>query len=95
MQQPADISRELLGLWPWKQHAVIERVQELRFRHPLFFVDDDAMHERDLAGWATEAEAANLEPDTRGLGEGNRQDHIHDCDPLRSSAGEHATASRR
>src|SRR5215475_15794839 len=48
VHQPADIRCELLRLWSRQQHAVIEGMQESRFRDPAFFLDQDAMHHRDL-----------------------------------------------
>ena len=43
VQQPADIGRKLRRLGSRQQHAEVQRVQELRLRHPLFLVHDDAV----------------------------------------------------
>ncbi len=72
VQQPTDIGRELGCLRPRQQHAEIERVQEPRLRQPLFLVDHDPVHERDLPGRPAERQAADLEPDLEGFGEARR-----------------------
>ena len=56
VQQPADIGRELLRLRPRQQHAEIQRMQEARLVDPLLLVDQDAVHQRDLAGRPAEAD---------------------------------------
>src|SRR3984893_5918494 len=62
VHHPADISRELLRLRSRQQHAVIEGVQESCFRNPVFLLDEDSMHHRDLSGGAAEAEACDPQP---------------------------------
>ena len=54
VHQPADVGGELLRLGPRQQHAVVERVQEAALRHPALLLDEDAVHDRDLAGRAAE-----------------------------------------
>ena len=49
VQQPADIGGELLRLRPRQQHAVVQRMQEPALGDPVLFLDQDAMHHRDLA----------------------------------------------
>ena len=49
VHQPADIGRKLLRLRPRQQHAVAERMQEPGLPDPFLLVDDDAVHDRDLA----------------------------------------------
>src|SRR5262245_47247029 len=56
MHQPADIGRELLRLRARQQHAIIERMQEPLFRYPALLLDQNAMHDRDLAGGTAEAQ---------------------------------------
>ena len=58
VQQPADIGRELLRLRPRQQHAVVQRMQEPALGDPVFFLDQDAVHHRDLPGRAAETQHA-------------------------------------
>ncbi len=67
VEQPADIDRQLMGLWPGKQHAVVERMQEAMFADPSFFVDDDAVHDGDLSRRSAETERRNSCPHFRRL----------------------------
>ena len=69
VHQPADIGSELLRLRSGQQHAVVEGVQESRFRHPVFLLDQDSMHDRDLSGGAAEAEACDPQPHLHGIPE--------------------------
>ncbi len=71
MQQPADIGGQLLRLGAREQHAVVERMQESAFRNPVLFLDQDAMHHRDLAGGAAEAEQCDAQPHPKCFGERN------------------------
>ncbi len=48
VQQPADIGRELLRLRARQQHAVVQRMQKTAFGNPVPFLDQDAVHHRDL-----------------------------------------------
>ena len=50
VQPPAGIRDQLLGFRSGEQHAEVERVQKLVFGEPAFFLDQDAVHDRDLAG---------------------------------------------
>ena len=69
MQQPADIGRELLRLRTRQQHAVVQRVQEPALGNPVLFLDQDAVHHRDLPGRPAEAQQRHLQPDPKGLAE--------------------------
>ena len=69
MHQPADIDRQLMGLGSGQQHAVAQRVQEPRLADPFLFVDDDAVHHRDLPGRAAEAQGGDPQPDPEGVNE--------------------------
>jgi hypothetical protein len=69
VQQPADVGGQFLRLRAGQQHAEIQRVQVARLFHPLLLVDQDPVHERDLAGRAAEAEAADLQPHAQRLAE--------------------------
>jgi hypothetical protein len=51
----------LLRLRPRQQHAKRQHVLEASVVNPSAFIHEHAMHERDLAGWAAEAQAADLE----------------------------------
>ena len=65
MHQPADIGCELLCFRPRQKHAVVESVQKTIFRDPLFLLDEDPVHHRDLARGAAEAQQRNAEPDPK------------------------------
>ena len=69
VQQPADVDRELLRLGPRQQHAEVERVQEAPLAEPALLLDQDAVHHRDLAGRAAEAQRGDPQPDPHRLGE--------------------------
>ena len=71
VQQPADVDGELLRLGARQQHAVVERVQEPRLADPALLLDQDAVHDRDLARRAAEAEGGDPRPDAHRLAEGN------------------------
>jgi hypothetical protein len=73
VQPPANIGRKLHGLGPGQQHAEIERVQEAVLGDPALLVDEDAMHQRDLAGRAAERQHADFRPDGQGLFERGRR----------------------
>jgi hypothetical protein len=44
-------------------------VQKPRLVYPFSFVDQQAVHQRDLPGGAAEPDAPDLEPDAQGLRE--------------------------
>ncbi len=62
VQPPADIGRELHRLGAGEKHAEIQCRQIARLVDPALLVDDDAMHERDLAGRAAKREKPDLGP---------------------------------
>src|SRR5262249_27547679 len=67
-RSPAHVRGELLRLGAREQHAETERVEIAALLDPFLLVDEDAVHQRDLARRPAEAEAADLEPDTEGFG---------------------------
>ena len=69
MQQPAGIGRQLHGLGPGQQHAVVERMQEPRLVEPALFVDEYLVHQRDLASRAAEGKQADPGEDAGRFGE--------------------------
>ena len=69
VQQPPGIGRELLRFRARQQHAEVERVQVARLVDPLLLVDENAVHQRDLAGRAPETDAADLQPNAPSLAE--------------------------
>jgi hypothetical protein len=69
MHQPADIGSELLRLGTGQQHAVAQRVEEPGLADPVLFVDDDAVHHRDLSGWAAEGQRGDAQPDAQRFAE--------------------------
>ncbi len=72
VHHPADIGGELLGLRARQHHAVVERVQEALLGDPAFPLYQILVHDRDLPGWAAEADEAELEPVAESLGKGYR-----------------------
>src|SRR5262249_19042663 len=70
VHQPSEIGGELLRLRSRQQHAEIERMQEPRLIDPLLLIDNHAMHEGDLPGRSAEIDAADLQPDHKGLAKG-------------------------
>ena len=62
VHQPADVGSQLLRLGPRQQHAIVKRMQEPLFRDPALLLDQDAMHHRDLAGGAAEAQRRDPHP---------------------------------
>ena len=71
VHQPADVDSELLRLGAGQQRAVVERLQEALLADPFLFLDDDAMHHRDLAGRPAEREGGDARPYLHRFGEGN------------------------
>jgi len=71
MQQPADVSRQLLCLGAGQQHAVVECVQETFFGDPAPTFDQLLMHDRDLPGRPAETDAAKFQPEAPGLAQGD------------------------
>ena len=71
VQQPADIDGELLRLRSRQERAIIERMEEPRLADPALFLDDDAVHDGDLASRAAEAEGGDPRPDPDRLAEGD------------------------
>ena len=67
VHQPADIGRELLRLWSWQKHAVVQRMRESAFRDPFFLLDNDPVHHRDLSSGTAETQASDAQPDAKGL----------------------------
>ncbi len=61
MEQPADIGCKLLRLGPGQQHAVIERMEITRLIDPLFLIDENAMHHRNLRRRPAEGEDADFQ----------------------------------
>ena len=62
MHQPADVGGKLLRFGTGQQHAVVERVQKPLLGDPALLLDQDAMHDGDLAGRAAEAERRDAHP---------------------------------
>ena len=69
VQQPADIGRKLLRLRARQQHAVVQRMQKPALGNPVLFLDQDAVHHRDLPGRAAEAQQGDPQPDPEGFTE--------------------------
>ena len=71
VEQPADVSRELLRFGTGQQHAIAQCVQETLFADPAFFIDENAVHDGDLPGRAAKRQQADAHPGASGLGERN------------------------
>ena len=71
VQQPADVNRQLVRFGAWQQGAIVEGMQEPRLADPALLFDQDAVHHRDLAGWAAEAQRGHAYPDPERLTEGH------------------------
>ena len=63
VEQPAEVGGELLRFRAGQQHAVVERVQETALGDPAPALDQFLVHQRDLAGWPAEPDAAELRPE--------------------------------
>ncbi|CAN5891219.1 hypothetical protein BH24BAC1_BH24BAC1_15030 [soil metagenome] len=77
VQEPAQVSGQLLGLRARQQHAVVEGVQKLGVRHPLLLVHDKLLHDADLPGRPAKGDEPQFEPEEkripeRGFGDGRR-----------------------
>jgi hypothetical protein len=75
MQQPAYVGSQLLRLGTGQQHAVVERVQEAAFGDPAPPLHQLLVHDGDLAGGPAEADEAQLQPETKGVGKANYVGH--------------------
>ena len=82
MHQPPDIYRELMSLWAGEEHAVVERVQEAPLAEPMFFLDQYAVHDRDLAGGTAEAQRRDTNPRPECFAERNRIRHGIEASPV-------------
>ena len=69
MHAPAGIGCELHRFWSRQQHAKAQRVEILLLGEPLFLVDDNAVHQRNLCRWAAEGEDADPRPNPKRFGE--------------------------
>ncbi len=72
MQSPSRVGRELHGLGAGQQHAEVQGVEECRLVQPLLFVDQNAVHQRDLAGWPSEREDADARERRDGFAKAGR-----------------------
>ena len=73
VHEPADISGKLLRFRARQYHAEIQRMEEAPFRNPVFFLDQVAMHDRNLSGGPAETDKAQLKPVQGCLAERNRR----------------------
>src|SRR5262245_61321104 len=71
MQEPADISRKLLGFRTRQEHAVIQCVQESTFGYPVLLFDKNAMHHCNLSGRPAETENGDTQPNDERFAEGD------------------------
>ena len=79
MQQPADIGRQLLRLRARQQHAVVQRMQKPALGDPVLFLDQDAVHHRDLPGRAAETQYGDPQPDPKGFAEADAVTEVAAC----------------
>jgi hypothetical protein len=71
MEHPPAVRGELLRLRSGQQHHVAHRVEESVLAEPTALVHEDALHDRDLAGRASEAERRDTGPHAEALPEGD------------------------
>lgn len=55
VQDPADVDRQLLCFRAGQKHGEVQRVKKALFRDPAPFLDQQPVHDRDLAGWPAKA----------------------------------------
>jgi hypothetical protein len=89
VHEPANVGGQLLRLGPGQHHAVVQRVQEAPLADPAPALDELAVHDRDLPRRATEADEAELEPETKRAPEA----HGGRCDRRRLFGRVHALDS--
>jgi hypothetical protein len=65
MQQPPDVSRELLRLRPRQQHAIVQRMQETALRNPASSLHQFLVHDGNPPGRTTEADQTQFQPEAR------------------------------
>ena len=58
---PSDIGVELLNFRTRQQGAIAQRMQAAILVDPLLLIDEDSMHQRNLALRPSKADATNLE----------------------------------
>ena len=68
MHEPADVGGELGRFRSGQHHAVVERMQKALLADPAAALDQLAVHDGDLPGRPTEADEAELQPETEGFG---------------------------
>ena len=98
VEQPAGVDRELLGLRPGQEHAVVEGVQEPLLPDPAPLVDESALHDGDLAGRTTERLQRDQEPGPNRRAEGYDVAHEgHDAQyvNLETRTGRHPPRGQR
>jgi hypothetical protein len=71
VQEPADVSGELLRLRSRQQHAVVECVQKSVLAHPAFFLYENTVHHRDLPGGSAERLQGDPHPHPESLAVGD------------------------
>jgi len=74
VHQPADVGCQLLRFGAGQEHAVVQRVEESRIADPLPLINQKLVHQRDLSRRAAEIYAAEIGPESNGLGK-RRQFH--------------------
>src|SRR5258708_40190038 len=71
MDQHPDVYSELLGLRSGQEHPIVQRVEKPRIADPFLFLDDDPVHDGDLAGRSAETQERNPEPCPEGFAKGH------------------------
>ncbi len=79
VHQPADIGRKLLRLRAGQQHAVVQRMQEPALGDPFLLLDQDAVHDRDLARGSAKGQQRHAQPDTECFAEADAVTGISSC----------------
>ena len=70
VQFPAEIDRELQRFRSRQRHAEVQRVRERFLGDPAATFDNLAMHVRDVPGGTAKRDEPELQPESRGFGEG-------------------------
>src|SRR6266511_3622394 len=88
---PGDVDSELRRLRPWQQHREVQGTQEHSLWDPALLLDELAVHDRNLTGWATEIDEAELQPELKGFAEA----HLWSwwCSGWRGVGDDHQTSS--
>jgi hypothetical protein len=75
VEEPAGVDGELVRLGTGEQHREVQRVEEPLLVDPATTLHEFLVHDRDLSGRAAEVDEAELDPERKGIPEGNLGRH--------------------